>query len=81
MLQHRAIESWMDSGFHLPGVHSNLQLVDAGPQFWVRFPVMIREAVAIDEQMTESLLQLISGDPRVKAVVGAHPTLKAAVQR
>jgi hypothetical protein len=42
---------------------------------------MIREAAAIDEQMTESLLQLISGDPRVKAVVGAHPTLKAAVQR
>lgn len=79
--QHRTLESWMDSGFHLPGVHSNLQLLDAGPQFWVRFPVMIREAAAIDEQMTESLLQLISSDQQVKAVISAPLTLKAAVQR
>jgi small-conductance mechanosensitive channel len=79
-LQHQQLESWMDSGFDAPGVQSSLQLVDGGLQFWARFPVLIRQTTETDNKMTESLLEAISADPKVKAAVGAPPVIKAAVK-
>jgi len=78
--QHKDLEVWMDSSIDLPGVQSNLQLVDGGLQFWVRFPVIIRKAASIDERMTESMLQLISTNQSVKSAVTAQPVIKAAVK-
>jgi len=78
--QHRKLESWIDTSLDSPGVQSNLQLVDGGLQLWVRFPVIIRESAAIDEKMTESLLQLILSDPTVKAAVSTQPVIKATVK-
>ena len=78
--QHKHLESWMDSSIDSPAIQSNLQLVDGGLQFWVRFPVMIRQAAMVDERMTESLLQLISANPQVKSAVIAPPVIKAAVK-
>ena len=78
--QHKDLEAWMDSSIDLPGVQSNLQLVDGGLQFWVRFPVIIRKAASIDERMTESMLQLISTNQSVKSAVTAQPIIKAAVK-
>jgi small-conductance mechanosensitive channel len=78
--QHKSLELWMDSGVDMPGIQSNLLLVDGGLQFWVRFPVIIRQASAVDEKMTEALLDLIGKDPRVKAAVTAPPVIKAAVK-
>lgn len=78
--QHKHLETWMDSSLDTPRIQSYLQLVDGGLQFWVRFPVIIREAAVIDEKMTEALLQLISSDQRVKDAVSAPPVIKAAVR-
>jgi small-conductance mechanosensitive channel len=78
--QHRKLELWMDSGADLPGIQSNLLLVDGGLQFWVRFPVIIRQAAAVDEKMTEALLHLMASDPKVKAAVSGAPVIKAAVK-
>jgi small-conductance mechanosensitive channel len=78
--QHRKLELWMDSGADLPGIQSNLLLVDGGLQFWVRFPVLIRQAAAVDEKMTEALLQLMASDPKVKTAVSGAPVIKAAVK-
>jgi hypothetical protein len=78
--QHRQLESWMDVGFDTPGIQSSLQLVDGGPQFWSRFPVLIRQTREIDERMTDSLLQAIAADPKVKAAVSAPPVIKASVK-
>jgi hypothetical protein len=78
--QHQQLESWMDSSFDSPAVQSSLQLVDAGLQFWARFPVLIRQTADTDDRMTESLLETIASDPKVKAAVGAPPVIKAAVK-
>lgn len=78
--QHKHLESWMESSLDAPSIQSYLQLVDGGLQFWVRFPVIIREAAVIDEKMTEALLQLIWNDQRVQNAVSAAPVIKAAVK-
>jgi small-conductance mechanosensitive channel len=79
--QHRAMESWMDSSVEAPDVQSSLQLVDGGGlQLWLRFPVPIRRTAEIDDRMTETLLQTIAADPKVKAAVSAPPVIKAAVR-
>jgi len=78
--QHRQLESWMDSSLDAPDIQSNVHFLDDGLQLWVRFPVVLRKAAAIDEMMSEALLQLISSDPQVKAAVIAPPVIKAAVK-
>ncbi len=78
--QHQVLESWMDSSIDSPAIQSSLQLVDGGLQLWARFPVLIRQTTSIDNSMTQSLLQAIAGDPRVKAAVSAPPVIKAAVK-
>jgi small-conductance mechanosensitive channel len=78
--QHRDMESWMDSSIQAPVIQSNLQLGDGGLQFWARFPVLIKNVSDIDDRMTESLLQAIASDPKIKAAVAAPPIIKAAVK-
>jgi small-conductance mechanosensitive channel len=79
-LQHRQMESWMDSSIQAPTIQSNLQLVDGGLQFWARFPVLIKHTTETDDRMTESLLHAIASDPRIKEAVSAPPVIKAAVK-
>jgi small-conductance mechanosensitive channel len=78
--QHQVVESWMDTSLDIPGVQSSLQLVDGGPQFWARFPVLIRQTTETDNRMTEALLKTIASDPKVKAAVISAPIVKAAVK-
>jgi small-conductance mechanosensitive channel len=78
--QHRHLESWMDSSIDAPDIQSNLQLMDGGLQFWVRYPVLIKNATQTDDRMSESLLQTIASDPKIKAAVAAPPVIKAAVK-
>jgi small-conductance mechanosensitive channel len=78
--QHKNLELWMDSSLDSPGVQSNVQFLDGGLQLWLRFPVILRQAAAIDEKMTEALSQLISSDEKVKAAVSSPPVIKAAVK-
>jgi small-conductance mechanosensitive channel len=78
--QHQALESWMDTSLDIPNIQSTLQLVDGGLQFWVRFPVLIKESAAIDDRMTQSVLNAITANPGIKAAISASPVIKAAVK-
>ena len=78
--QHKEMEAWMDSTVDAPVIESRLQLIGGGLQFSARFPVEIRNASRVDEQVTESVLKLMDSDPRVKAAVTETPAIKAAVQ-
>jgi len=78
--QHQQVESWMDTPIKAPTVESRTQLVDGGLQLWVRFPVMIREALDTDEKITETLLTLMSTNDTVKAAVVGQPAIKATVK-
>ena len=79
-LQHRQMESWMDSSIQAPDIQSNLQLGDGGLQFWVRYPVVIKDSSETDDRMSEALLHTIASDPKIKAAVIAAPVIKAAVK-
>ncbi|WP_128915204.1 mechanosensitive ion channel family protein [Granulicella sibirica] len=78
--QHKEMEAWMDSTVDAPVIESRLQLISGGLQFSARFPVEIRNASRVDEQVTESVLKLMDNDARVKAAVTETPAIKAAVQ-
>jgi len=78
--QHKDLELWIDSSLEVPELQSNLQLVDNSLQYWVRFPVIIRQTAAIDEQISTLVLQLIANNPEVKAAVASQPTIRAAVK-
>ena len=78
--QHKRLEAWMDSSFETPEVLSSLQLADGGPQLIARFPVIIRQATAIDQQMTESLLKAIASDEQVRSAIQEPPVIKATVR-
>lgn len=78
--QHKRLEAWMDSSLETPEVQSSLQLADGGPQLSARFPVIIRQAGAIDAKMTESLLRVIAADERVRTAISGPPVIRAAVR-
>lgn len=63
-----------------PTPDAKLQLSDMGVEFIVRYPVDIRTASEIDDQMTRSLVDLVNRDPELKnAIVGA-PKIRAAIK-
>lgn len=78
--QHKRLEAWMDSSLEAPAVQSSMQLADSGPQLSARYPVIIRQAGAIDAKMTESLLKAIASDERVKTAISGAPVIRAAVR-
>ena len=78
--QHRDLEGWMDTRIDMPAVQSRLQLLDNGLQLLVRYPVEIRNASLIDQQVTEALLALMGSDEAVKQTVASPPAIKAAVK-
>jgi len=78
--QHRDLEGWMDTRIDMPAVQSRLQLLDTGLQLLVRYPVEIRNASLIDQQVTESMLTLMQHDDRVKETVATPPAIKTAIK-
>ena len=78
--QYHDVQAWMESPIDAPGIESRLQLVDGGLQLWVRYPVELREAAEIDEQITQSLLGLMSKDEEVKVAVTGTPAIRAIVK-
>lgn len=73
--QHQALESWMDSAVDAPAIQSSLQLTDAGLQFWIRYPVVLRDSAQQDQEMSEALLDLMAANQTVKEAVLAAPAI------
>jgi len=78
--QHAAIERRVDIQVAAPRPAARLQFADAGLELLVRYPVEIRKAPDIDEEMTRKVLQLIETDPALKAAVAGTPKIRSAVK-
>jgi small-conductance mechanosensitive channel len=78
--QHAAIERRVDIQVELPRPEARLQFADAGLELLVRYPVEIRRAPDIDDEMTRKVLELIETDAALKAAVSGSPKIRTAVK-
>ena len=79
-LQHKGLEDQMQIPMNAPGVESRIQLTGGALQLWVRFPVSIEHAAAMDEELTERLMGVVAGSAEVKAGVAGTPVIAASVR-
>jgi len=78
--QHATIERRVDIQIEAPRPEARLQFADAGLELLVRYPVEIRKAPDIDEEMTRKVLELIETDAALKAAVSGNPRIRSAVK-
>jgi small-conductance mechanosensitive channel len=78
--QHAAIERRVDIQVDTPRPEARLQFADAGLELLVRYPVEIRNAPDIDEEMTRKVLELIGTDATLKAAVTGTPKIRSAIK-
>ncbi len=78
--QHADIERRVDIQVASPRPEARLQFADAGLELLVRYPVEIRKAPDIDEEMTRKVLALIESDAALKASVSGTPKIRSAVK-
>jgi hypothetical protein len=63
-----------------PRPEARLQFADTGLELLVRYPVDIRKAPDIDEEMTRKVLEVIEKDAELKAAVSGMPKIRSAVK-
>ncbi|MGO8787231.1 MAG: mechanosensitive ion channel domain-containing protein [Terriglobia bacterium] len=73
--QHQALESLVGVPPIIPVPEARLQLVDAGLDLVVRYPVVLHRESEIDNQMAKKVVEVINGDLELKAAVGS-PTIR-----
>jgi small-conductance mechanosensitive channel len=78
--QHTEIERRVDIQVAAPRPEARLQFADAGLELLVRYPVAIRKAPDIDEEMTRKVLELIETDAALKAAVAGTPKIRSAIK-
>jgi small-conductance mechanosensitive channel len=78
--QHATIERRVDIQVATPKPEARLQFADAGLELLVRYPVDIRKAPDIDEQVTRKVLQLTESDPDLKTAAAGTPKIRSAVK-
>jgi small-conductance mechanosensitive channel len=78
--QHSDIERRVDILIETPRPEARLQFADGGLELLVRYPVEIRRAPDIDEEMTRTVLQLLETDAELKAAVSGTPKIRSAIK-
>jgi small-conductance mechanosensitive channel len=78
--QHAMIERRVDIQVATPKPEARLQFADNGLELLVRYPVDIRKAPDIDEEMTRRVLQLTESDAELKTAVAGTPKIRSAVK-
>jgi small-conductance mechanosensitive channel len=78
--QHASIERRVDIQVEAPRPEARIQFADTGLELLVRYPVEIRKAPRIDEEMTRKVLELIETDATLKAAVSGTPKIRSAVK-
>ena len=78
--QHNEIERRVDIQIEAPRPEARLQFGAAGLELLVRYPVEIRKAPDIDENMTRTVLALTERDPEIKAAVTGNPKIRSAIK-
>jgi len=78
--QHAGIERRVDFQLEIPRPEARLQFADPGLELLVRYPVEIRRAPDIDEEMTRQVLELIESDETTRSAVSGTPKIRSAVK-
>ena len=78
--QHATIERRIDIQVRAPRPEARLQFANEGLELLVRYPVEIRKAPDIDEEMTRSVLDLVQKDAALKAAVSGTPKIRSAIK-
>jgi small-conductance mechanosensitive channel len=78
--QHTEIERRVDIQVESPRPEARLQFADVGLELLVRYPVELRKAPDVDEEMTRKVLELIETDAALKAAVSGTPKIRSAVK-
>lgn len=78
--QHATIERRVDIQVEMPRPEARLQFADAGLELLVRYPVEIRRAPDIDEEMTRKVLDLVESDAELKTAVSGTPKIRSAIK-
>ena len=78
--QYGDIERRVEIDLRAPATEAKLQFIDTGLELMVRYPVEIRKAPEVDDNITRKLLETIDGDAELKAGVLGSPKIRAAVR-
>jgi len=78
--QYGEIEQRVEIELRAPATEAKLQFIDNGLELMVRYPVEIRKAPEVDDNITRKLLETIDGDAELKAGVLGSPKIRAAVR-
>ncbi len=74
-------ERRLEVSLSAPKPESRLQFTDAsGLEFVVRYPVDIRRAAEIDDNVTRSILDSLASTPDLKSSVSGPPKIRAAIK-
>src|SRR5882724_708537 len=74
------IERRLEVQLKAPVPESKLQFTDAGLEFVVRYPVDIRRASEIDDNVTRAVLDALDINENLKTAVASPPKIRAAIK-
>ncbi len=78
--EHKTLERQLDVPLQAPAPFARLQAADVGLEYIVRYPVGLRQVAEVDEKVTRTILEILAGDPELKAIVSGTPKIAAAVK-
>ena len=77
--QHTDVERRIDIYMQAPNPEPQLRFTDKGLEFRVRYPVELRKASSIDDEVTQRVLEVVNGEQDLKAAVSGPPTIRTPV--
>jgi small-conductance mechanosensitive channel len=76
--QHESATSHLQIQLDPPKTQARLRFVDAGLELVIRYPVELKKAAEIDDQVTRKLLETVNEEPKLKLVSTSTPSLQPA---
>jgi hypothetical protein len=73
-------ERRFDFQIKAPRAQGQLQYVDTGLEYVVRYPVGLHQVAEADEKITRTLMELLEQQPDLRASVSGFPKIRAAVK-
>jgi hypothetical protein len=77
--QHAVLERVLDLDFPLPEPCTRWQFSSTGLELTLRYPVIIRRAENIDDEMTQAIVRTLSTHPELKSAISTTPKLRAPI--
>jgi small-conductance mechanosensitive channel len=78
--QHMSIESNMGVHMETPKPYTRIRFAGSGLEVMVRYPIPLREATALDDEMVTDVTELLRKNPSIRLADGASPDLRSPVK-